>query len=320
MKDINVAVLLSVYNGEKYLEAQLDSILSQSYDCVINIYIRNDGSSDSSESIIRNYTGKYENIHFMDNQDNLGCARSFFELLFLVRSDYYFFCDQDDVWHTDKIRNTLALYGNDDTLPILAHTDLNIVDEELNVTCDSFYKFQKLNPEIGMNKNKIVIQNYIVGCTICINEPMKQLLDQDFIINNADKIAMHDWWVALCAVFFAEVRFHNEPSIDYRQHNSNVLGAKDNSLSRYLRSFLTAKESRKRVLNFTNKVSSQAEAFGVCYENSLDSDDKKLVNLATAFKVDRGFRNMFDLQFVKGLRMQGVKRNLALLYTALILK
>ena len=113
MENKKVAILMSTYNGEKYLKEQIESLLAQTYGN-IEIYIRDDGSKDNTIKIIKNYKEKYNNIVLKEGK-NIGFINSFFELLNLCNdADYYAYCDQDDVWMNDKIERAVKFLGKTD--------------------------------------------------------------------------------------------------------------------------------------------------------------------------------------------------------------
>ncbi|EGR3263001.1 glycosyltransferase family 2 protein [Vibrio parahaemolyticus] len=309
---MKVAVLMSTFNGESYVSEQLDSLLQQSY-TDFEIYIRDDGSSDETLNIINSYKDKYTEVKVMESTENLGCARSFLSLLNSVEADYYFFCDQDDVWYRNKIEDCLSEFEPTDG-PHLVHCDLKIVDEELSTIENSFYRYQNMAPHIGYEKNRLVVQNYIVGCTMCFNKDLRDLVLHHY--SDELNVAMHDWWIALVARFFGKVTYINEQLIDYRQHNNNVLGAANNSLSRYLKSF-TSGMGVKRVQNFTEKVSAQASSFYDCYSTKLQKDDKRLFRHAIKFNTKLGVINLLKLMILENIRLQGLKRNFALIFTSI---
>ena len=219
---IRVSILLSAYNGSKYIKEQLDSIFNQTYKN-IEIIVRDDGSSDNTIEILKSY-----NIKPIDTKINLGAMGSFEDLLKYAlqnsNSDYFMFCDQDDVWDTKKVEKTLAKmeemekeFGN---IPLLVHTDLEVVDEKLNTINSSFMNFQKINP--GINKfHNLLIQNTITGCTVMIN---RKLAQKSLPIPNG--VIMHDWWIGLVASQFGKIGYVDESTIKYRQHTSNTIGAK----------------------------------------------------------------------------------------------
>lgn len=310
----NVAVLVSTYNGEHYIKEQLDSILNQSYN-EVEIFIRDDGSSDRTVEIIEEYIGMHKNIHLIDNDENLGCAASFLSLLEHVNADYYFFCDQDDVWSEKKVEITLSSFLNNNDIPHLVHSDLFVVNESLNMINQSFYDYQKLDPIIGYDKKKLVVQNYIVGCTVCINKELRDLVVKYINISGINGIAMHDWWIALTAMFFGKITYIARPLVHYRQHDNNVLGAPDNSFIRYMNSFFSGRGIEK-VRGFTKKVSIQSDAFLNTYEHLLCNEDIELLKRAKLFDTNLGAGNMLKLIFSNKIRLQGKKRNLALIYTS----
>ena len=117
--DKKVAVLISTYNGKKYLKEQLDSILNQTYPN-IEIVIRDDGSTDSTLELVKEYQEKHSNIRLKEGT-NIGFIKSFFKLLEMADADYYAYCDQDDIWLENKIELAVnALNQADNTKPNMA--------------------------------------------------------------------------------------------------------------------------------------------------------------------------------------------------------
>ena len=128
-----VAIILSVYNGKKFLETQLDSLLNQSYQN-IDIFIHDDGSKDGSIDILTKYEKKYENIHIVPEKIGLGYPICFISLLSKVDGyKYYAFCDQDDMWKLDKIQDgVICLSKENRNQPLLYYTAVDYCDVELN--------------------------------------------------------------------------------------------------------------------------------------------------------------------------------------------
>lgn len=224
MGDNMITILLAVYNGEKYLKEQIDSLLNQT-EKNIKIVIRDDGSFDDSPNIIDHYCSKYPNKITRIFGSSTGSARqNFAELFKNCDDDYIMFCDQDDVWLPKKVENSLALIkqneGKDKSIPVLVHSDLSVVDKDLKVISKSFFNFQKLN---GSNSSlsRLLVQNNVTGCTIIINRALKEKCG-----HIPDDCIMHDWWLALCAKLFGKIVFLDKPTILYRQHGSNQVGAK----------------------------------------------------------------------------------------------
>ncbi len=218
-----VTVLLAVYNGEKYLAAQLDSILGGSFKN-FNILIRDDGSTDNSLKIAENYANRYSQITVLQGEPTGSACRNFFELIKAADDDYVMFCDQDDYWLPDKIQKTfekmLVTESGDKQTPVLIHTDLSVADAELNIIAPSFFKFQAISPERSA-LNNLLVQNNVTGCTAMINRSLLNLAK-----NVPDFCAMHDWWLALLAAAFGKTAYLDEPTMLYRQHGDNQVGAK----------------------------------------------------------------------------------------------
>ena len=99
-----VNVLLATYNGEKFLQAQIESIINQTYSDW-KIFARDDCSKDRTVDILREYAATYpDQFYLIDNSDgNLGCVQNFSRLLEVVESGYFMFCDQDDIWMPNKL-------------------------------------------------------------------------------------------------------------------------------------------------------------------------------------------------------------------------
>lgn len=140
-------------------------------------------------------------------------------------ADYFMFCDQDDVWNPDKIEITLKrmqkVEKKNPKKPVLVHTDLEVVDQNLNSLGASFVRYRALDAKITAI-NRLLVQNNVTGCTMMINRP---LLEKALKLSNISAIAMHDWWFSLVASLFGEISFIDQATIKYRQHGDNVVGA-----------------------------------------------------------------------------------------------
>ena len=224
-----VDILMATYNGELYLEEQIKSIIKQSYKNWI-LYIRDDGSKDNTLKIINRYTYKYpDKIKLIaDDRGNLGSNMNFKELMQYSKNEYCMFCDQDDVWLEDKIKLSLDKikklenkYGKN--TPILVHTDLKVVNEKLDEISESFWEYIKLNPSLT-SINNLLVRNNITGCTIIMNNKLKEYSKKISV-----QCCMHDWWIALVESSMGKIGIINQPTILYRQHNNNQVGATINT-------------------------------------------------------------------------------------------
>ncbi|HGA4341088.1 TPA: glycosyltransferase family 2 protein [Streptococcus agalactiae] len=217
---MKVNILMATYNGEKFLAQQIESIQKQTFK-EWNLLIRDDGSSDKTCDIIRNFTAKDSRIRFINENEhhNLGVIKSFFMLVNYEVADFYFFSDQDDVWLPEKLSVSLeAAKHKASDVPLLVYTDLKVVNQELNILQDSMIRAQShyanttLLPELT--------ENTVTGGTMMINHA---LAEKWFTPND---ILMHDWFLALLAASLGEIIYLDLPTQLYRQHDNNVLGAR----------------------------------------------------------------------------------------------
>lgn len=220
-----LSILLSTYNSEAFLKEQINSIISQTEKDWI-LYIRDDGSSDNTIFLIEDYCKLHDNIILLkDKLHNLGAKNSFMKLLSDVESTYYMFCDHDDVWMPLKVEKTLnkmkEIESQYPQKPLLVFTDLKVVDVNMNIINNSMWRYQKTNPQHAKNIYSLSISNPVTGCTIMINQKAKEVS-----LPMSQKSFMHDLWIALNVTHYGYVDFIDEPTVLYRQHNENVLGAK----------------------------------------------------------------------------------------------
>lgn len=219
-----IAILMATYNGEKYICQQIDSILSQT--CKDwELYIHDDGSTDNTIAAVESYVEKYPNkIHLIDGKSTGGAKYNFFYMFGQVEAPYYMTCDQDDVWLDKKIELTygkmLTIESKAD-VPCLVYTELRVVDSGLNTIADTMSGYQSLDCH-KRTINQFILQNSVTGCTMMVNRTLR---DKMLCITDIDNTIMHDWWAALVAAQFGKTAFIDEPTILYRQHGDNSLGA-----------------------------------------------------------------------------------------------
>ncbi len=270
MNNKSLAILLATYNGSEYLKQQIDSILNQDFSDFI-LYIRDDNSTDSTKNIIKEYVLKYPEkiIEVEDNKIANGAGNNFMLLLKYVHNlkkhNLFMFCDQDDVWQRNKIELTMNEYDkvSNKNSPILIHTDLYVADKNLNVINKSFMQYSKLRKDY-VNFNNYLIQNNVTGCTVCINKKLVDLINFDI-----KYIIMHDWYFALIASAFGQVIFINTPTVYYRQHGKNLLGAKKVSILN-----IKNKHYKENISN----LFVQAENFKNVYYDLLTEENKEIID------------------------------------------
>lgn len=220
---ITVAVLLSSYNGQQYIVEQLDSLLAQQ-DVNIIIIVRDDGSKDKTPQIVEKYVEKYHNITLM-KEENKGILYSFNRLckyaLENVKADYYAFCDQDDVWHRDKLSVAVSQLNRfPSNVPNLYFSNARLVDENLNYIRDLYEP-----GEIKIGKKMALVQIPTFGCSCVFNR--QALIDFLAVPNQKQG---HDHWIYLVCSYLGNVFYDEEGHIDYRQHGNNASGNKTRGL------------------------------------------------------------------------------------------
>ena len=274
-----IVILLSTYNGDKYLVEQLESLLKQSYSNFI-IIIRDDGSSDETQKIITDYVTRNRNkIYSLPfDQRNIGPSASFCLLIQYALEEkesfgfsriYMMLCDQDDIWMERKIEiqvsEMLSAEQETDGWPILIHSNLRVVDAKKMLIAESFIKYQGL--EIYRNRfTNIILSNLVTGCTSFFNEELARKA-----LPIPAKAIMHDWWLALTATAFGKLIFIDEPLVNYRQHGSNTIGAKEFSKFNGSPDRLWEKLFAQKRIEHLIQVSEQAFEFRGRFGNSLST-------------------------------------------------
>jgi len=272
-----VDILLAVYNGEKYLEEQLASIAAQTYKNW-RLVIRDDRSTDQSVAVAKAFQERHpeKQIEIYVNEHATGSAKgNFMKLLGDVSSEYVMFCDQDDVWLPQKVEKTLKAMRYTEKklgtkIPVLVHSDLYVVDEQLQMISDSMQKYQKL--PVSAKVNQLLIQNMVTGCTVMIN---RSLFDMLKMADGEHAIVMHDYWAALIAAVFGKIVFIKQPLIRYRQHGDNSVGAMNASGLKY--QYMRFKAGKKQFQERITDTMNQAEAFYRLYFSQLQTNPYKNV-------------------------------------------
>lgn len=270
---------MATYNGEKYLEQQLESLAHQTYQDFL-LLVHDDGSTDRTRDILKKWEKEQKiSMFFLDDGQCLrDSSKNFVYLLSYAEKElgdfsYYMFCDQDDVWREDKVEITLEKIQQEEQKcpgPILVHTDLEVVDENLITLESSYMKYRSIDPTITA-LNRMLIQNNVTGCTMLWNHKLNQLIRWEQM-----HPAMHDWWISLTATLLGRVVFLNQSTIFYRQHGENVVGAtKVNSLSFILRRLSNLKHVR---MKFRQSVK-QAQDLKKQYGSLCNQQDRKYLEV-----------------------------------------
>lgn len=221
----DVLILMATYNGRNFIKEQLDSIVNQSYESW-SLFISDDGSDDGTVDIINSYAGSDDRIKVISKPETheKGPSNNFSFLInqaLTSDSKVFLFCDQDDVWKSDKIAIIRRVMQEHGDKPLLVHHDLTVVDEDLNLIAESFCEYMRLDPE-KTTLNSLLSRNEVTGCAMAMSKALLHLVSP--IPAGA---IMHDWWCAIIAAGTGEIIFINEKLVKYRQHTRNAVGAKN---------------------------------------------------------------------------------------------
>lgn len=223
---MKVIVLMSSYNGELYISEQIDSILNQIGEFELELIVRDDGSTDKTIGILKEYAGLNRLSWY--SSGNVGPQNSFFDLLQNSGdADYYAFADQDDVWNKNKIARGIEMLEYSENIPSVYFSNAEIVDGKLNSTNKNVYTSCP-----ALDLCTLAISGGILGCTMIFNHKMMQLIR---INKETPRILMHDFYIALlCKAHNGNLIYDEKCNMKYRQHGSNVVGVntKDNIFAR----------------------------------------------------------------------------------------
>lgn len=220
---------MCTYNGERYIQEQLQSIeqnLAQDW----KIIVSDDQSTDNTVKILKDFEKKNPGKMIINiNKAKKGAIHNFLSSIYTIGvemndNDFIMLCDQDDVWNADKISKTMhdmreqiVLYGN--TIPLLVCTDVSVVDSKMNIIHESFRKMNHYNIS-HLDFAHLLMENKVQGCTIMINKGMALMLDK-----LPYSAMMHDGWLAFIAAAFGRIKYIDQPTMKYRQHTANVQGS-----------------------------------------------------------------------------------------------
>lgn len=220
------AIVLSTRDGAAFLESQLTSLRDQTA-ADWRLYVRDDGSRDDTLAVLRGFAAREPRVKLvLADGRSLGAPASFGLLMqhaLEAGERHVFLCDQDDVWMTDKCERMLAAMRRSEARageagPVLVHSDLRVVDDSLAQLHPSF-AVQHGFPR-SREAPRLLLANTVTGCAALANAALLRCALP------MPAVAMHDWWLAQCAAAFGEIAYLDEPTVLYRQHARNLVGAR----------------------------------------------------------------------------------------------
>ncbi len=283
---MKVNILLSTYNGERFLADQIRSIQEQTFSDW-TLLIRDDGSTDQTRQIIEEFVREDERIRFInpDDMTNVGVVKSFHALVKYEQADFYFFSDQDDVWLPEKMQMCLDeadLYPSQE--PLMVYTDLTIVNQDLEVLAESMIRSQSHHANTELVQE--LTENTVTGGVAMFNYALAHMW------KDSDQIVMHDWYLALLATALGKLVYIDSPGELYRQHGNNVLGSRNymKLLKKWLRLSnhweLIKKSQKQAKLLLQNELSEQSLDMVKAYVTILDQTFFTRIHLVKKY----GFR------------------------------
>lgn len=297
-----VAVLMSTYNGEKYLKEQIDSILAQK-GVDVTLYIRDDCSSDGTIDIIKGYVKRYKNAVLILG-DNLGVGNSFMQLVYDCPDDYeyYAFADQDDIWLKEKLKSAISKIGAE-TQPVLYCSNQLLVDKELKTLG------MRYTGALNTSYKQILFSNQFAGCTMVWNNSLHKILCDEnrrpstMLLKNR----IHDVWVAMVASVVGFIIYDENSYILYRQHENNVVGVKKESITKEW----IEKIRRKDLRNGRSKLA--MEIYSKFADIMIDDKEMKdTLELCATYK--DSWKNKINLLRNKELRTNEFLYNMKILF------
>lgn len=234
---MSIEILLATYNGAEHLPELFSSLEGQTRQDW-QLLVRDDGSSDATPQLLQGFQAKHPlQVKILTGGSAAqGAKDNFATLLSAATADYLLFADQDDVWLPNKIAHLLQaaqrLGDTQPARPLLVHSDLQVVDERLQRLSPSFWAYQGISATDGQRFPRLLAENCVTGCAMLINRPLR-----DLALPMPEQAIMHDWWLALVASAFGHIEALAEPTVLYRQHPQNTVGAKRWHAGQLLRQF-----------------------------------------------------------------------------------
>ena len=291
--NINISVAIATYNGSKFVEEQLNSILNQTI-VPREIIVVDDCSNDDTVQIINKLQKKHANIYLFINDNNCGPIETFKNAILKCNYDFISLCDQDDIWELNKLQRCYEelLIINDVNRPCMVFSDLKMIDVFGNAMEPSFWTVQGYNPR-KFNLKQLLIGNIVTGCTIMINKCMKEEISKMPV----DDVMMHDHWIALIAYTNGNFKIIYEKLIRYRIHQTSVTLKSKISFSQRLELFSNVFFDRKR--EYLSKNISQAESFYNIYNLRSSNDINKILKNFIYLKHKSSLYRKFYVFFIK---------------------
>lgn len=280
---MKVCVLISTYNGEKFLEPQLQSLFKQR-NVDIDIIVRDDGSTDGTRTILEKWA-RAGKIQWYAGS-NIGWAMSFMHLLInSPEYDYYAFCDQDDIWKENKLYSALQYLKQSEFTPSCYFSNLTYWKEGTPLRMVH-------GKDLYFDKYTCLLQCPSYGCTMVFNKCLADIIKT----NPPISVSAHDFWVFQVAVLVGLVYYDDNSYILYRQHGNNQEGALKTSKEIWSRRL---SKSLPRLLN-QHPVESNAKELIRCYHEYFSDETENILLGISEYRKSLSvyFRLLFSRRYI----------------------
>lgn len=260
-----VYVLLSTFNGERFLPELLESLANQVYPN-IRVLVRDDGSSDKTRDIVQCFASSHANFWVVPGE-NIGAVASFMALLEMVRDHhgYFSFCDQDDIWHPEKVARAVArLQSSTDPDRALYFSRFELVGPDAETL-----GWSDVPAHISFNNS--IVENIVTGATAVFGSRLRDLM----LLAKPEYMVWHDWWLYLLGAAFGQVLYDQEPTMQSRRHGKNQTDMRMRSHENFrakAKALVRVLKRKRKVLPFQ-----QAAGFGEVYAALLSEDRRELL-------------------------------------------
>jgi glycosyltransferase involved in cell wall biosynthesis len=310
-----IEIALATYNSERFLGEQLDSLFGQSVQD-FTLLVADDGSTDATMDIIADYSGRYPGRIRTVAQDRqpLGPLGNFARLIEAASADYLMLCDHDDVWLPNKIGLSLSRMADLESArgpatPLMVHSDLVVVDEQLETLSPSLFAYARIDPSRN-DVTSLLTRNVVTGCTVLANRALYEAARPV-----PAEATMHDHWLALAASSLGGIAWLDEPTILYRQHGRNAIGVTSPSHASLAQRIRKALRNDERHL-VTWQQSRQAAALLERCGDRMNGDARRSTEAYARLGSTPAWRRLGRMRR-GGLASPGPLRNLALLLVLL---
>ena len=260
---MKIAILMSTYNGQKYLEEQMKSLQKQTLKDITTIYIRDDGSNDDTIKIIERWSEYLDIVLY--KEENIGPAQSFWKLFMNmdIQADYYAFCDQDDIWDYDKLEKGVEALRNEKKEALWC-SNCRIINNNNKIILD---KMNMKVPDFSIVSQMVC--GTTQGCSMMLNNILRNYIAQ----KNIKKFPMHDFVVMTYAIAKGNVIYDSNPSFSYRVHDANVIASGGKNTLTHI------KDSLKRWFSNShrNELSEFAKVFMKDNKDCLDMETSSYI-------------------------------------------